>query len=100
MRLLPVALVWIDVRIGLFIAAGLVAALLLPFLFTEIRLGKRRLGPLWRRRSGRVTRGPQTPVGVGDNRPGVVGNPAPGQADAQSNPYDAHAQHGAPPVRS
>ena len=100
MKLVFVALQWSDVSVGLVITVGLAAALLLPFLFTEIRLGKKRLGPLWKRRGGHMKRGPQTPVGIGDNQPGVVGNPAPGQPDAQSNPYGPSAQRDAPPVRS
>jgi hypothetical protein len=82
------------------IAVGLAVALLLPFLFTEIRVGKKRLGPLWKRSSGRMALGQPSPVGAGDNRPGVLGDPAPGQPDAQSDPYSPSAQREAPPVRS
>ena len=36
--------------------------------------------------------GPRTPTGTGDTHPGRRGDPAPGQPDAQADPYDARAQ--------
>ena len=66
----------------------------------EIRDGKRELGPL--RRFGRhgVTLGPTTPTGTGDNTVGRRGEPAPGQPDAQDDPYSTRAQRNAPSVKS
>ncbi len=52
--------------------------LLLPYLVKEIRRGKIELG------SG-------IPTGAGDVRPGRRWNPAPGQPDAQADPYDPSA---------
>jgi hypothetical protein len=69
------------------IAAALVVALLVPYLFKEIRKGKIELGP-------------RTPLGAGDNHPGTYANPAPGQPDAQADPYSASAQRAAPEVKS
>ena len=57
---------------------ALAAGLLIPFLLKEIRRGKVQLGP-------------RTPVGAGDNHPGKRGDPAPGQPDAQADPYDTIA---------
>ena len=61
------------------LACALVAGLLVPYLYKEIRRGKaqRRLG---------------TPDGAGDVRPGTVNNPAPGQPDAQADPYSVQAR--------
>lgn len=64
--------------VAVVIALVLAAALLLPYLFNEIRRGKAR------------QRG--FPVGEGDTHPGTRANPAPGQPDGQSDPYDARAQ--------
>jgi len=46
----------------------------LPYLVKEIRRGKIELGS-------------RIPTGAGDVRPGRRGNPAPGQPDAQADPY-------------
>ena len=64
---------------GILVALLLAAGLLVPYLVREIRKGK-------------VTVGPGVPDGVGDFHPGRRGNPAPGQADAQADPYDPRAQ--------
>jgi len=48
-------------------------------LYKEIKKGKANLGP-------------RTPVGAGDTHPGRRGDPAPGQPDAQADPYDVRAQ--------
>jgi hypothetical protein len=80
--LLPVALlVALEVGIGLgvVIALALAAGLLVPYLLKEIRRGKTQLAP-------------KTPVGAGDVHPGRRGNPAPGQPDAQADPYDTAAR--------
>ena len=63
---------------GILIALVLAAGLLVPYLFKEIRRGKVELGP-------------RVPTGAGDTHPGRRGNPAPGQPDAQSDPYDPRA---------
>jgi len=77
------ALQWASTTSIAVLAALLFAALLIPFLIKEIRDGKRDLGPLRRLMRGRVVLGPETPSGAGENRPGRVGDPAPGQADAR-----------------
>ena len=70
------------------IALVLACGILVPFLYREIAKGKRQLTP-------------RTPVGAGDARPGGVENPAPGQPDAQADPYSAraHANHASQPSR-
>ncbi|MCC7417732.1 MAG: hypothetical protein IT176_11375 [Acidobacteria bacterium] len=72
---------------GILIALALAALLLVPFLYKEIRRGKRDLGPT-------------VPTGTGDARPGRRGDPAPGQPDAQADPYGPRAQRGGPPIKS
>ena len=72
---------------GLVIALALAAALLVPYLFKEIRKGKIELGP-------------RVPLGAGDTHPGRRGDPAPGQPDAQADPYVPDAQRGGPPIKS
>ena len=67
-----------GVTLGVVIVLALAAGLLIPFLLKEIRRGKVQLGP-------------RTPVGAGDNHPGKRGDPAPGQPDAQADPYDTIA---------
>jgi hypothetical protein len=91
---------WTEVSLGLLVALVLTAILLIPFLMKEIREGKREFGPLRRLRNGRVILGPQTPTGTGDYNPGRSGDPAPGQPDAQADPYGERAQRNAPPIRS
>jgi hypothetical protein len=65
--------------IGILIVIVLAMALLVPFLMKEIRRGK-------------VSLGPSIPDGTGDTHPGRRGDPAPGQPDAQADPYDAQSQ--------
>ena len=92
---------WSYYVIGAVIVIALMGALLGPFLFKEIGDGKRELGPLRRMRpGGRITLGAPTPAGAGDNNPGRRGDPAPGQPDAQPDPYGNRAQRFGPPVRS
>jgi len=61
--------------LGVLIAVLLFGALLAPYLIKEIRRGKAELGP-------------RAPLGTGDVHPGRRGDPAPGQPDAQPDPYD------------
>lgn len=63
---------------ALVIAIALMIALWIPYLIKEIRRGK-------------ATVGPHAPLGAGDTHPGRRGNPAPGQPDAQADPYDPRA---------
>jgi hypothetical protein len=91
---------WNELGIGIVIAIALAAVFWIPYFVKEIRDGKRELGPLRRLRRDRVTLGPITPTGAGDNNPGRVGDPAPGQPDAQADPYGPRAQRDAPPVKS
>jgi hypothetical protein len=65
--------------VGIAIAVVLALALLVPYLVKEIRRGKVELGP-------------RTPTGAGDTHPGRRGDPAPGQSDAQADPYTRRAQ--------
>jgi len=69
------------------IAAGLALAFLVPYLVKEIRRGKVELGP-------------KIPLGAGDTHPGTYANPAPGQPDAQADPYSDAAQRQAPHIKS
>jgi hypothetical protein len=64
-----------SVVIGIVVVIALAAALLVPYLFKEIRRGKARLGP-------------RLPAGTGEPHPGRRGDPAPGHPDAQADPYD------------
>ena len=89
-----------DLGIGILIALALAALFWIPYLFKEIRDGKREFGPLRRLGKDKVVLGPPTPTGTGDFNPGRVGDPAPGQPEAQADPYDARAQRNAPHVKS
>jgi hypothetical protein len=68
-----------ELGLGILVAIVLMAALWLPYLVKEIRRGKAEVGP-------------RMPLGAGDTHPGRRGNPAPGQPDAQADPYDPRAQ--------
>jgi hypothetical protein len=74
---------------GIVIALLLACGILLPFLYREIVKGQRQATP-------------RTPTGAGDTRPGWPGNPAPGQPDAQADPYSkrAHSDHASRPSRA
>jgi hypothetical protein len=65
--------------IGVAVALVLAVALLIPYLFKEIRKGKVELGP-------------RLPTGPSEPHPGKRGNPAPGHPEAQADPYDRQAQ--------
>jgi hypothetical protein len=65
-----------ELGLGILIALVLAAVLWGPYLYKEIVRGK-------------INVGPRTPAGAGDTHPGRRGDPAPGQPDAQSDPYDA-----------
>ena len=73
------AVQYTGLGLGIVIAIVLAATLLVPYLIKEIRRGKVELGP-------------RTPTGAGDVHPGRRGDPAPGQPDAQADPYDPRAQ--------
>ena len=68
-----------QLGLGILIAIILAVALLVPYLVKEIRRGKVELGP-------------RTPTGASDTHPGRRGDPAPGQPDAQADPYTDRAQ--------
>jgi hypothetical protein len=89
-----------ELSVGILIAVALAALLWIPYFIKEIRDGKRDLGPLRRLGRDKVTLGPITPSGAGDNNPGRRGDPAPGQPDAQPDPYGPRAQRNAPHVKS
>lgn len=78
-----------SVTWGIVIALLLACGILLPFLYREIARGKRQITP-------------RTPIGAGDARPDRPENPAPGQPDAQADPYSgqAHANHASHPSRA
>jgi hypothetical protein len=101
MTALLIALEWTSITLGTLIVLALFGLWLVPYLVKEIRDGKRELGPLRRLwPGGRVVLSAPAPTGAGDNRPGRVGDPAPGQSDAEANPYGARAQRKGPPVHS
>ena len=60
------------------VALALAGALLVPYLYEEIKKGK-------------VSLGPQVPDGTGEPHPGRRGDPAPGHPEAQADPYDRTA---------
>jgi hypothetical protein len=64
-----------ELGLGILVALVLAAVLVGPYLYKEIRRGK-------------VNVGPRNPAGAGDVHPGRRGDPAPGQPDAQTDPYD------------
>ena len=68
----------VQLVLAIVIANALMVALCVPYLVKEIRRGK-------------ATAGPRTPVGAGDTHPGRRGDPAPGQFEAQADPYDPRA---------
>jgi hypothetical protein len=68
-----------QITVALLIAIALMIGLWGPYLYKEIRRGKAKVGP-------------RAPLGAGDTHPGRPGNPAPGQPDAQADPYDARAR--------
>jgi hypothetical protein len=95
------AIEWTGVNIGILIAVVLMGLWLVPYLIRENTDGKRERGPLIRHGfGGRIVAGPTTTPGVGDTHPGTIGNPAPGQPDAQADPYSPQAQRHGSPVRS
>ena len=96
-----IALQWTGSAIGVLMVVILMGLLLVPFLIKANRDGKRQLGPLRHLlRGGRVKLGPSPPIGVGDNNPGRVGDPAPGMPDGQADPWGPRAQREGPPIRS
>ena len=64
-----------ELGLGILVAVVLMVALWVPYLVKEIRRGKATLGP-------------RAPIGAGDTHPGRRGDPAPGQPDAQADPYE------------
>lgn len=73
------AVQYTELGLGILIVLVLAFALLVPYLMKEIGKGKVELGP-------------RTPTGAGDTHPGRRGNPAPGQPDAQADPWDPRTQ--------
>lgn len=72
---------------GALLVIVLMMAILVPYLYKEIRRGKAELGP-------------RIPTGAGDIHPGTPYNPAPGQPDGQADPYSPSAQRQAPHIKS
>src|SRR5688572_27924658 len=89
-----------ELSLAILIALAEAASIRIPYLSKEIRDGKRELGPLRMFRRGQVGLGPPTPSGAGDNHPGRRGDPAPGQPDAQADPYSDRAQRSGPTIQS
>ena len=80
--LIPIlALQFSNLEVGFAILIALMLALGLwgPYLYEEIVRGKASVGPRF-------------PDGAGDIHPGRRGDPAPGQPDAQADPYDPRTQ--------
>ena len=75
------------VALAILVVIALFVGLLVPYLYKEIRRGKADLGV-------------RVPLGPGDTHPGRRGNPAPGQPDAQADPWEPGAQKGGPPIQS
>jgi len=67
-----------ELTVALLVAIVLMAGLWGPYLYKEIVRGKAKEGP-------------GVPLGAGDTHPGRRGDPAPGQPDAQADPYDPRA---------
>ena len=96
-----IAVQWSASTIGVLMMVVLMGLLLVPFLIKANRDGKRQLGPVrWHQRGGGVKVGALPPIGVGDNNPGRVGDPAPGMPDGQPDPWGPRAQRDAPPIQS
>jgi hypothetical protein len=89
-----------GLTLGILIAIALIGVLWVPYLIKEIRRGKAELGPQVKSTDRGIEFGAVTPSGAGDNRPGRPANPAPGQPDAQADPYSPRAQREAPPIKS
>lgn len=68
-----------ELGFALFIAIVLMLGLWGPYLYNEIVRGKAKEAP-------------HAPLGAGDTHPGTRRNPAPGQPDAQADPYDDRAR--------
>ena len=85
---------------ALVLGVALFAGILTPFLYKEIRRGKVELGPELKETSHGVEFGAITQTCTGDEHAGSKKNPAPGQPDAQADPYGPKAQHNAPPIQS
>ena len=85
---------------ALILGVALFGGILTPFLYKEIRRGKVELGPELKETNHGVEFGAITPTGTGDRHAGSKRNPAPGQPDAQADPYGPTAQHNAPPIQS
>lgn len=96
----PFAIEWNYVSMAAVFVVLLMGILLVPYLWKEIRQGKRELGPMRRLTREGVKVGPVTPAGAGDNNPGRRGDPAPGMPDGQADPYGERARRHAPPIRS
>jgi hypothetical protein len=95
------ALQWTGIAFGVVIAALLLGFWLVPYLMKEIGEGKKERGPLRHASTdGRTAWSPSTPAGASDVTPGTVRNPAPGQPDAQADPYSPAAQRNSPPVHT
>jgi len=101
MNALLFAFEWNSVSIGTVIVVLLMGLWLVPYLIRENTDGKKERGPLIKHGfGGGVSVGPVTTPGVGDTHPGTIGNPAPGQPDAQADPYGPRAQRAGSPVQS
>ena len=98
--LMMLTLQWSALSWGIVIVLALTAILWVPYIIKEIRDGKADFGPLRRFARGKIVLGPQTPTGASDVNPGRRGDPAPGQPDAQADPYGPRAQRNAPPIKS
>ena len=76
-----------ELGFAILVALALAVALWVPYFWKEIRRGKANVAP-------------RTPAGASDTHPGTRFDPAPGQPDAQADPYSPQAQRNAPHVKS
>jgi hypothetical protein len=77
---------------GILVSVLLMLLFWVPFLRKEIRDGKGELGPIRRLTRRGVQPGPVAPTGAGDNNPGRVGDPAPGEPSGQPDPWSERAR--------
>jgi hypothetical protein len=79
----------LELLVALEYSSGLVAGIVICLILAAVLWGPYLYEEIVR---GKATVGPRYPDGAGDTHPGRRGDPAPGQPDAQADPYDPRAQ--------